>query len=211
MKCVIIGAGGHSKVIIDSIKDSDYEIIGLTDNALEYGTNILGCKVIGKDDALEQLHLEGVDNAFMGIGHVGYPDIRNKVFHKVEQMGYRFPALINKSSYIGANIDIGDGTYVGANAVINAESKIGELCIINTSSVIEHEACIENGVHIAPNATVLGGAYVGENTFVGAGSVILQGVKIGKNCIIGAGSVVLGDIADGCVAVGVPAKIIKRR
>lgn len=47
---------------------------------------------------------------------------------------------------------------------------------------------------------------IGEETFVGARSVIMPGVKIGRNCVIGAGSVVTKDVPDETVAVGIPAR-----
>ena len=53
-----------------------------------------------------------------------------------------------------------------------------------------------------------GKIYVGERTFVGANSIVMPGVTIGKRWVIGAGSVVTKDIPDGCVAVGIPAKVI---
>lgn len=211
MRCIIIGAGGHSKVIIDATKKNGYEIVGLTDNNVKKGSIILGCEVIGNDDTLKEIYLDGICKAFMGIGHVGYPQVRNDVFKRIKKLGYEFPKLINPFSYIGEDVLIGEGTFIAAKAVVNAEATIGRLCVINSASVIEHEVKIKDGVHVAPNATVLGGAYVGENTFIGAGSTIIQSIKIGDNCIIGAGSVVLNDIPDNCVAVGVPAEIIKRR
>ena len=50
---------------------------------------------------------------------------------------------------------------------------------------------------------------IGNNVFVGAGTIILPGVTIGNNVIIGAGSVVSKDIPDNSVAIGRPAKVIK--
>ena len=52
------------------------------------------------------------------------------------------------------------------------------------------------------------GVSIGENSFIGAGAVILPGTKIGKFCIIGAGSVVKGNIPDYSIVVGNPCKII---
>ena len=51
--------------------------------------------------------------------------------------------------------------------------------------------------------------YIGENSFIGVRSLICPGVHIGNQCVIGGGSVVTKDIPDHCIAVGVPAKVIK--
>ena len=52
--------------------------------------------------------------------------------------------------------------------------------------------------------------YIDDWSFIGAGAIILPGTKIGKYWIIGAGAVVKGDIPDYSVAIGNPARIIKR-
>lgn len=208
---VIIGAGGHAKVVLDLLRKKGKTVVGLTDATLDIGQKCLDAEVLGNDDILQGLYQKGVCWAAMGIGHVGMPAIRNKVYHKTKELGYIFPILVHPSAVVSESAEIGEGTMIGAQSVVNPETRIGELCIINTAAVVEHEAVIENGVHIAPHATVLGAANIGENTFVGAGSVILQGIKIGANCIIGAGSVVLHDVPDNCVVVGVPGNIIKRR
>lgn len=210
-KCVIIGAGGHAKVVIDAAKKNGFEVIGVTDETLEIGSECLGCAVLGKDDILKQIYSSDLKTAFMGIGQVGYPALRNKLYEKIKKDGYVFPKLVHPTAYVGMNVQIGDGTLICPYAVINPEAVIGELCIINSAAVVEHEVCVEDGVHIAVHATILGQAYIKKNTFIGAGSVVLQGVSVGENCIIGAGSVVLYDIPDNCVAVGTPAKIVKRR
>lgn len=51
--------------------------------------------------------------------------------------------------------------------------------------------------------------HIGENTWIGAGAVIVPGVHIGKNVVIGAGSVVTKDIPDNVVAVGNPCRILR--
>ena len=51
---------------------------------------------------------------------------------------------------------------------------------------------------------------IGDGSWLGTHVVIAGNVKIGKHCVIGANSVVTKDIPDYCVAVGIPAKIIKK-
>ena len=207
---VVIGAGGHAKVVVDLLRKNEKKIWGLTDAVRSVGETCLGVPVLGKDDVLSQLRKEGIGYAAMGIGHVGKPSIRNRVFLIAKELGYVFPVIIHPTACLAGVVQIGDGSIVCAQSVINPEAQIGQLCIINTAAVVEHEVVIEDGVHIAPHATILGEACIGENTFIGANSVILQGVHIGSNCIIGAGSVVLHDVPDHCVVVGVPGRIMKR-
>jgi len=87
-------------------------------------------------------------------------------------------------------------------------AKIGKNVILNTACIIEHECEISDSVHIAPGAVLAGNVFVGERSFIGANSVVMQGVKIGKDVIIGAGSVVISDVPDGKKIVGNPSRFI---
>ena len=208
---VILGAGGHARVVLDALELNKKEIIGLTDHDLQPGDRCKGYEILGTDDVLGDLYKNGIRCAAMGIGHVGEPAVRNHVYQIAQEIGFVFPNIIHPTALQANSVIVGTGNLFLANSVVNDEAKIGNLCIINTSAVIEHEVIIGDGVHIAPNATILGRAQIGSNTFIGAGSVILQGVHVGADCIIGAGSIVLHDVEDHCVVVGNPGRILRRK
>ena len=75
--------------------------------------------------------------------------------------------------------------------------------------VINHDCQIGDYVEISPCAVILGRVTIGNFTTIGANTTILPDIKIGNNVTIGAGAVVTRDIPDNCIAVGVPAKVIK--
>lgn len=210
-KFVVLGAGGHAKIILDILTLNQKIISGLTDAVMHSGDMCMGFPVLGNDDILSELYSKGTRSAAIGIGHVGNPEIRNRVYEVAKKIGFSFPNVIHPMTYIANTVHMGEGNMFGAYCTVNPDTNIGDVCIINTGSVIEHEVIIGNGVHIAPHATVLGASHIGDNTFVGAGSVILQGVHIGDNCIIGAGSIVLKDVKDNSVIVGNPGRFVKRR
>ena len=208
---VIIGAGGHAKIVLDILKLNRLKICGLTDATLNPGDTCLGFPILGNDEILSELYSKGVRKAVIGIGHVGYPEVRNNLYYTVKQLDFSFPNVIHPTAIIADTVKMGNGNLLGANCTVNPDSNIGDLCIINTGAILEHDVKIGNGVHIAPHATVLGMAQIEDNTFVGAGSVILQGIHIGTNCIIGAGSIVIEDVENDSVVVGNPGRLIKRR
>lgn len=210
-KYIILGAGGHAKIVLDILQLNEKDIVGLTDAACEKGSNCMGYPVLGTDDILGDLYQQGAGNAVMGIGHIGNSGIRDRLYKKAKEIGYNFPNVIHSKAYLAATVEMGEGNLLAAQCVINPDVVIGNLCIINTASVVEHDVIIGDGVHIAPHATVLGGGQIGNGTFIGAGSVILQGVCIGSNCVIGAGSVVRKDVENNCVIVGNPGRVLKRR
>lgn len=209
-KIVLIGAGGHCKVIIDIIKSTkEYEIVGITDPK-DKGS-VFDIPVIGDDDILEDLNKSGVEYGFISMGSLNDFEKRNKIYNQLKDIGFKIPVLVHNSAVVSQFSTIEDGTCVMAGAVINPGSVIGENCIINTGSVVEHDCIIGNNCHISPTASIAGNVKIGCNTHIGIGSTIIQGKTIGSNVTIGAGAVVIDDIIENALAVGVPAKVIRNK
>ena len=210
---ILMGAGGHCKVIIDIIKGNNtYNIVGILDPQSK-GLSILDIPIIGDDNLLLDLRRKGVSNAFICIGAMGSTSysVRNELLDKLRRIGFKLPKLIHRNAVVSDFSSIGDGTCVMAGVIVNAGAMIGENCIINTGVIIEHDCIIANNTHISPGTSIAGGVKIGNNGHVGIGSSIIQGINIGNNVVIGAGAAVISDISDDSVAVGVPAKIIRCR
>jgi len=209
---LLIGAGGHAKVIIDALRSNkqSFNIIGIVDkNESKLGKNILGVTVLGSDDILRELYGYGLRKVFISLGMIKDFRIRENIYTMLKDIKFECINIFHNKSIISDWAVLGEGNAVLAGAIINAEAKIGNNCIINSGSIIEHECIIGNNVHIAPGACVSGQSIIENNCMVGAGSTIIQGIRIGANAIIGAGSVVIRDIPPNSIAVGVPAKVIK--
>lgn len=209
-KIVLLGAGGHCKVIIDILNSTNkYEIAGITDKSIK--GNVLNIPIIGDDNVLPKLYREGVEYAFIGLGALSNMNIRNLLYSQLKKIGFKLPVLIHKAAVVSPYSHVSDGTCVMAGAIINPGADIGENCIINTGSVIEHDCKVGHNTHISPNAAVAGRVTIGSNTHIGIGSSIIQGITIGNNVTIGAGAVVISNIEDNSLAVGIPAKVIKMK
>lgn len=209
-KVVILGAGGHAKVVAECIDKERYEIVGYLDkDHLHIGEMIEGIPVIGQDSSPNYWRTKGIEGCIVGIGHIGNYRIRNCLFEMYYAEGFSMINAIHKTSCISMSVKIGKGNVIMPKVIINANAKIGNNTIINSAAVIEHDVVICDGVHVAPGCTVCGATHIGSNTFIGAGSTIIQGLQIGANSIIGAGSVVIADIPDNVIAVGNPARIVK--
>ncbi|ADA66518.1 sugar O-acyltransferase, sialic acid O-acetyltransferase NeuD family [Thermotoga petrophila RKU-10] len=206
-KIVLVGGGGHCKVVISVLKESgNFEIVGISDLKGNLEKEILGIPVKFTDDDLPFLFKEGVKNALVTIGSVGNPEKRVKLFEYLKSIGFKLPVVISKHAIVKENVTIEEGTIVMPGAIINPGTKIGKNVIINTGSIIEHDCVIGDHVHVAPGAVLSGGVIVDSETHIGAGAVIIQNIRIGKKTIIGAGAVVVRDIPDMVVAKGVPAR-----
>jgi len=210
-KIVLIGGGGHCKVVISILKKLDnFEIVGIVDN-YKADSFISGIKIIGTDDDLKDIYKSGIRHALITVGSVKDNTKRCKLFSLAKKIGYEFPVIISPEAIVGKSIKIDEGTVIMPGCIINVGSSIGKNCIINTGAIIEHDCKIGNHCHIAPGVHISGAVNIGELSFIGIGATIIQGIKIGKNVTIGAGSVVLKDISDNVIALGNPAKIIKSK
>ena len=204
-KVVIIGAGGHAKVIADIIEKSGDEIVGFLDDNKKKGTNIIKeYKVIGDFNNRFPLAIANSDYEF--IIAIGDNKKREEISHSPN---LKFYTAIHPSAQMGLDVEIQEGTVIMANACINSSAKIGKHCIINTGAIIEHDNIIEDFVHISPNVALGGTVKIGKSTHVGIGSTIKNNITICENCKIGAGAVVVKDIKEEGTYVGVPAKGIK--
>lgn len=207
---IIIGAGGHAKVIIDIIlqrkeKINDNLMIkGILDDSFSENEEkeLFGIPIIGKVDKI----LELSSNIYYIIA-IGSNSIRKKISQKYKDIKYI--TLIHPKAIIAENVSINTGTVLMAGSIINSYTKIGKHCIINTGSIIEHDNIIEDYVHISPRAIICGGVIVEEETWIGAGSTVIQGLRIGKKVVIGAGSVTIKDVENFSIIAGIPAKNIK--
>lgn len=210
-KIVLVGAGGHCKVIIDIIKSiRDFEIVGITDK-FNIGGTLLGIPIIGNDEVLQDLFYKGIEYAFVSVGSIDNLKFRYELYKRLKEIGFKIPTLIHKNAVVSQYAAIEEGTCVMPNAVVNADAHIGKNSIINTSSIIEHDCVIGNNCHVSPGAKLGGNCSIGNNVHIGIGATIIQGINIGDNTTIGAGAVVIDDIGDNKVAVGVPAKVIKTK
>ena len=199
---IILGSGGHCKVVLDCVYKN---VIGIIDiNYKESSNNIiLNKRVIGNIDVLDKY-----SKSTKVIIAIGDNNIRNEYYNIIKNMGYEIISIKHKNSVISNFCKIGDGNFINAGAIINANCEIGNNCIINTKASIDHDSSIGNNCHICPGVTIAGKVTVGDSCFIGTNSCIIPNIIIGKNVIIGAGSVVINNISDNCKVVGVPAKII---
>jgi UDP-perosamine 4-acetyltransferase len=208
-KIILIGGGGHCKVVISILKKLDkFEIAGIVDN-YKAESFISGIKIIGTDDDLRGIYKSGLHYALITVGSTKDNTKRYRLFNMAKEIGYKFPVIISPEAIVNKSVRMDEGTVIMPGCIVNIESSIGKNCIINTGGIIEHNCKIGNHCHIAPGVHISGAVNIGELSFIGIGVTIIQGIKIGKNVTIGAGSVVIEDIPNNVIALGNPAKIVK--
>lgn len=202
---IVIGAGGHAKVVVAALLRLGRPILGLADASPEKrGARVLGIPIEGGDDWVETYPPDAVELA-LGIASVGLPRARRAVFESFKAKGYEFVTIVDPTAHLGPDITLGEGAQIMAGAVIQPSTTIGINTLINTRAAIDHDCIIGDHTHVAPGCTVSGFTRIGGGSHLGTGAIVVQSMTIGAHCVVGAGAVVIADIPDRARVVGNPA------
>lgn len=207
-RILLVGAGGHCKVIISMIlKNGKFEIFGISDeNKSLYGKSILDYKISFSERNWCDIR-HNCKNALVAFGSIDIPYQRKSIFEKLTKKHFQLPIIISKESIIADDVKIGDGSVIMPGVIINTGTVIGENCILNTGCIIDHDCKIGSHTHIAPGVTCSGGVSIGELCHVGTGATIIQSITIGNETLVAAGAVVIKNIPEKSKVKGVPGRL----
>lgn len=205
---IILGAGGHAKVVADILLVRGVHVVGyLDDNRAVWGQMPLGLPILGS--IADSIHYP---ETLLMIG-IGSNAVRYRVSQQAANSAttLHWTTAIHLAACVASSVTVGDGTVICAGAVINPSAVIGAHVIVNTCASVDHDCVIEDFVHIAPGAHLGGGVRVGQGVLIGMGAIILPYRTIGMGAIIAAGSVVTKDVAPNTTIVGTPGRVIETR
>lgn len=204
---IVIGAGGHAKVLIEALLHAGMPLAGIVDaDPARHGTTLLDQPIHGGDDFV--LALSPTEVLLVnGLGSIADPSLRIRIFETFKGHAYCFETVIHPSAIVANDTLFGEGVQVMAGTVIQPGCRLGDNSIINTGATLDHDCLIGKHVHIAPGVTLSGGVTVGEKAHIGTGATVIQGISIGPKAVVGAGAVVIRDVAANSTVSGVPAKV----
>jgi len=201
----VIGAGGHAKVTISTLRAQGITVLGaFDDDVSKRGGVILGVPIIGSVDDARKFAAKG-----KFLLAVGNNEIRKSIAESLE--GLEWATAVHPTAYVHPSVKLGPGTVVFAGAILQPEAVVGSHCIVNTGATIDHDCKIDDYVHLAPGVHLAGGVSVGSESMFGVGAAVLPNINIGARSTIGAGAVVIKNVPDDATAVGVPARLIAGR
>jgi sugar O-acyltransferase (sialic acid O-acetyltransferase NeuD family) len=205
-KVLIFGAGGHGKVILDILLEAKIDVLGFLDEDKEKnGHKISGFKVLG-----DWAYLENKASLGIALG-IGDNYTRERIYKIAKSLRHKIISAIHPMSVVSNDVKFGEGVVIMPGAVVNCGVSLGIGVVVNTSASIDHDCHLGRFCQIWPGAHLAGSVNVGDFSYIGIGASVIQNITIGKKAIIGAGAAVVSDIPDNVTAVGVPAKIIKRK
>ncbi len=210
---VLWGSAGHAKVLASLIALGGGHVVALFDNNPSAVSVLAGVPLHIGMDGFKRWINSGQDlRDLRGLAAIGGARGRDRlaVHEAFKTYGLRVEPLVHPQASVCGTASLGEGTQVLSQAVVAADARIGDGCIINHCASADHDCVLGDGVHLAPGATLCGCAIVGDNVMIGASAVVLPRVSIGENTIVGAGAVVTHDLPVGIVAVGNPARIVRK-
>jgi len=193
---IIIGTGGHSKVVLDVLLKKGLKVLGFVSLDKKAGSFFCDYKILGGDKVIDSYKPSEI-SLVNAVGVIARDKRRWDISKKFRAKGFSVLSIIDPSAIIALDATLDEGVHVMAGAIIQPGAAIGLDTIINSGAIIEHDCIIEESCHIAPGVTLSGNVRIGKESFIGVGSSIIHNISIGNNCTIAAGSVVFKDINNG--------------
>lgn len=205
---LIIGAGGHAKVLADALLASGRQVLGFTAGSAKDGHHaevLPGLLVLGTDEVLRNYPPAEVE-LVNGLGGIDCRGLRRRVQERLEADGWYFSGVCHPAAQVSPFASVSAGVQLLAACVVQAGTRLGVGSIVNTAAVVEHDSTLEEYVHVAPRAVLCGNTQVGRNSHIGAGAIVRQGLRLGPNTLVGAGAVVVKEFGGRGTLIGVPAR-----
>ena len=202
MRVVVLGAGGHAKVVLATFSAAKICVeCVLDDEPALLGSSILGIRVEGPVSLLSD-----IDSPCAVIA-IGSNQVRKRL---AESLHAEWITVIHPSAWVSPDARLGPGAMIMAGVTIQPGAIIGAHAIVNTGATVDHDCTIGEYAHVAPGAHLAGNVSVGEGALIGVGVSAIPGVSVGAWSVVGAGAAIVRDLASRVVACGVPARSVRK-
>lgn len=206
---VIVGAGGLGREVAWLVADinhkkPEWDFIGFVDDGVQ-GNTVEGYPVLGLVE-----HLFNMSADIWTVVAIANSRVRMKFVRQIQGQRRKLATLVHPSVSMSDYVKIGAGSIICSGAIITTNVSLGQAAIINLGCFIGHDTELQDYVSLMPAANLAGEVRVGEGCYFGLNSCVINRTFIGEWSVIGAGATVVDDIPAYSVAVGVPARVIKK-
>ncbi|MEZ6136803.1 MAG: acetyltransferase [Pirellulaceae bacterium] len=206
---VILGAGGHAKMVIEAARSGgQYQPTVCLSASANSPASILGVPIVEETDS--QLRLLAKRQLWAVVA-IGENRLRQRLQHKLSEFRFAIATIVASTAWLSPSARIGAGSVLMPNSSVGAEVELGLGVIVNTNASVDHDGRVEEFAHLAPGAHLAGNVHIGARAFVGLGTSIIPTRRIGADAVIGAGATIIRDVPPNETWVGCPARPVARR
>ena len=212
-KLLLFPFGGNARESLMSVfainaRRKEWDILGfMDDDPSRHGKRCCGIEVLGGREILNDF-----PDAFV-LAVPGSPASYLRRKDIIGGLGIdktRFATIIHPSVQIAPDAIVGYNTLIMPNVVITCGVRIGNHCIFLPNTVVSHDSAIDDYCCFGSNISISGSVRIGSSCYIGSGTKVREDVSIGAGTLVGLGSNVISNIEAGVVAVGSPAKVIRK-
>jgi UDP-perosamine 4-acetyltransferase len=200
---VILGGGGHARVLASTLRRLSHSILGYTDPSPDTSLDE-NVKYLGEDAVLQEYSPEDIVLA-TGVGSTQDTTLRFRIFEKEYTEDFDFPPIIHPRAFVAPEATLDESVQIMAGAIVQPGTQLEKNVTVNTKASIDHDCDVRAHVHVSPGATLSGEVLLEEGVHVGTGASIIQDIRVGAGSTIGAGAVVIDDVPPNSTVIGVPA------
>ena len=211
MKLGLYGASGFGKEVYDialriNKKDSRWDEIFFVDDNPNIDNAYNNSRLFSMDNMLEEFDHSTIEI----IISIGEPVIRKKLYNRIKSNKIKLATLVDPSALISVTASMGEGVIVAPFSNITCSTVLGCNVVINAHTTVGHDITIGDHTVVSTNVTIGGNSVIGKESFVGLGAQTKENLSVGSEVIIGMGSIVFKDIPDKMIAMGNPARPLRR-
>jgi acetyltransferase EpsM len=195
---LIFGGGGHGKTVIDLVRAlGAYRIVGVIDDGLPPGSEVIGVPVLGGASVLDEWQSRGVRLAANAVGGIGNVAVRLKIFELLAKAGFFCPTLVHPSAVIERSAILEAGVQVLAQAYVGSAARIGFGSVLNAGAIASHDCVLGRVVNLSPGATLAGNVTLEDHVQVGMRATVNIQITVGQGSLLGNGCTVKSNVPAG--------------
>ena len=200
---VLLGDGGHAASVAEAAESVGFAVVEF------FGLPSETESTEGLISRIRSLDL-GTTALALGIG----PNFLRAKIHAVVTSQFpkaSFPSIVHQTAWLSPSAEIASGVTLLAHSSAGPNARLGLGSLVNTGASLDHDGKLGDFASLSPGARTGGNVTIGSRTMIGLQAGILQGRTVGEDSVVGAQSLVLDDIPSLSVAVGSPCRVIRSR
>jgi len=188
--------------------DSEYKVVGYcVDKAYQTQEEIDGLPVVA---------LETIEDHFSSKNHaifaaIGYKSVRTHkiLFEKIAKLSYPIASYISSQAMIDNSCKIGPNCLILPGVILEPHTTIEANCYINSGAIICHHSYVKSHTILAAGSLVGGHCTIGESSLIGFKATVAELLELGDETLLGACSLLLDNTKPHTMYVGTPAKAVR--